>query len=567
MAKLEKYWWKKAVVYEIYPRSFYDSNGDGIGDLKGITEKMDYLERLGVNTIWLAPVYKSPMVDNGYDIEDYYAVNPEFGTMADVEELLRCADAHGIRVILDMVINHCSDKNAYFRKALEDPEGREAGYFYFRKGKDGLPPNNWRSIFGGSAWEKVPGSDYYYLHIFAKGQPDLNWENPELREKIYTMMNWWLDKGIAGFRMDAITYIKKEPGLPSYPADGPDGLVSVKYGALNRPGIGAFLSEMRDRTYGRVGGMTVGETGGVSDAELPDFVSLDHGYFSMIFDFSYCQLHLKAPNFYWYDAKQVSPDSIRDAMFHAQVVAQETGSWIAPVMENHDSPRQIDLYLPPEGRTKTGAKMLALLHMMRRGTPFLYQGQEIGMRNIHLPSIDAYDDLQTIDQYRVARENGLPEKDALERVGRQSRDNARTPFQWDDSPLAGFTDGKPWLPVNTEYPGVNVKDEESTPDSLLRYWQELIRLRLRSEYTDLLTDGTFEPLSTKEPGILAYRRKLGEQELLVYGNWTGENRTVSLPDGKYRRLLTGNPDREPFETIEGTLSLQPFEGILLARTL
>ena len=275
---MKQNWWKKSIVYQIYPRSFYDSNGDGIGDLKGITQKLDYLETLGVDVLWLCPVYCSPMDDNGYDISDYYHVDPRFGTDEEMDELIQEAARRGIKIMLDMVVNHCSDEHEWFQKALKDPEGKYGKYFYIRKGIDGQPPNNWRSIFGGSAWEKIPGTSYYYLHLFTKKQVDLNWENEELREEIYSMMNWWLDKGIAGFRMDAITYLKKAEGLPSYKPDGEDGLVSVSYGSLNQKGIDKFLKELRNRTYGRTI-MTVGETAGVPDEEIEDFISLDHGIF------------------------------------------------------------------------------------------------------------------------------------------------------------------------------------------------------------------------------------------------------------------------------------------------
>ena len=534
--KMKKNWWKKAVVYQIYPRSFKDSNGDGIGDIRGIIEKLDYIKKLGANVIWLCPIYKSPMIDNGYDIEDYYQIDPVFGTMEDFDNLIDEAGKRDIRVVMDMVLNHCSDKNAWFQKAKENPEGPYGNYFYLCKGKDGKEPNNWRSIFGGSAWSRLAGTDYYYLHIFAEEQPDLNWECRELREEIYRMMNWWLDKGVAGFRMDAITYLKKEEGLPSYPADGRDGLVEVARGALNRPGIGLFFSEMRDRTYGRVNAMTVGEAGGISDEQLPEYISLRHGYFSMIFDFSFCLIDMKSETNLWYNTKKWTPDELKACMYHTHETAGDE-CWIAPCMENHDQPREIDFYLPEEGRNYYGATMLALMHMMRRGTPFIYQGQELGMRNIHLSDIKLYNDVQTIDQYRKAIEAGCTEQEALRAVWLKSRDNARTPFQWEGSRNAGFTTGTPWFPVNTEYLQYNVAEEENNPGSIFAFWQQLVTLRLHSDVSDVLTEGNFKPYRQEIPSLVAYTRSWKDRTILILCNYGNETMIVPLPPKGGRTLI------------------------------
>lgn len=342
-------WWKKAVVYQIYPRSFYDANGDGIGDLRGIIEKLDYIRDLGANVIWLCPVYKSPMDDNGYDIADYYHIDEAFGTDEDMDELIAEAKKRGIRIIMDLVVNHCSDEHKWFQKAKADPEGPYGKYFYIKKGIDGKAPNNWRSIFGGSAWEPIEGTDYYYLHIFTKKQPDLNWENKELREEIYKMVNWWLDKGIGGFRLDAITYLKKEAGLPSYPADGEDGLVSVAHGALNQPGIEALLREFRDRTYGRRETLTVGETAGLTPETLLSFISLEDGVFSMVFEFSWCQLELKGPNYFWYDRQEWTPEDLKRELFSSHEMAGDRG-WFGVCTETPGSAQTIDPLSAPGGK-------------------------------------------------------------------------------------------------------------------------------------------------------------------------------------------------------------------------
>lgn len=553
-------WWKRAVVYQIYPRSFRDSNGDGIGDLRGITEKLDYLETLGVNVVWLSPVYRSPMDDNGYDISDYYHVDPCFGTDEDMDTLIREAGKRGIRIVMDLVVNHCSDEHEWFQKAKADPEGEYGKYFYIRKGNDGGPPNNWRSIFGGSAWEPLGDTPYYYLHLFTKKQVDLNWENPTLREEIYRMVNWWLDKGIAGFRLDAITYLKKEEGLPSYPADGADGLVSVCHGSLNRPGIEVFLRELKDRTYGRVNAMTVGETAGVSDEELIRFISEDDGYFSMIFDFSYCELNLIPPNNFWYETREWTPDELKGRMFHSHALAGDKG-WLGVCMENHDQARSVDHYLPPEGRNFYGASMLAVMYLMLRGTPFIYQGQELGMRNCPFPSIGEYDDCSSVNQYHRAIAEGYSPKQALKFVQDQSRDNARTPFQWDDSENAGFTDGRPWLRVNDNYREINAARESEDGHSLLAWYRELIRLRRDSEYSDLLCCGSIRPMYEETENVVSYLREYEGRRLLVVCNY--QNREQCLEPGcEVKHVVKDNYGSVVFK--DGILSLRPFEAAVLA---
>ena len=520
-------WWKKAVVYQIYPRSFYDANGDGIGDLRGIIEKLDYIRDLGANVIWLCPVYKSPMDDNGYDIADYYHIDEAFGTDEDMDELIAEAKKRGIRIIMDLVVNHCSDEHKWFQKAKADPEGPYGKYFYIKKGIDGKAPNNWRSIFGGSAWEPIEGTNYYYLHIFTKKQPDLNWENKELREEIYKMVNWWLDKGIGGFRLDAITYLKKESGLPSYPADGEDGLVSVAHGALNQPGIEALLREFRDRTYGRRETLTVGETAGLTPETLLSFISLKDGVFSMVFEFSWCQLELKGPNYFWYDRQDWTPEDLKKELFSSHEMAGDRG-WFGVCTENHDQPRSIDHYLPLEGRNYYGATMLASMYLLLRGTPYVYQGQEIGMRNCAYASMDDYNDVSTHNQYNRALADGFSPEEALRLVQLESRDNARTPFQWDDTENAGFTTGKPWLKVNPNYTELNAAQEERDEDSVLTWYKKMIGLRLHSQWSELISEGTFAPAYREEKNLIAYRRRFEGKALLVLCNMQTEERELKV---------------------------------------
>ena len=568
---MNQFWWQKAAVYQIYPRSFMDSNGDGIGDIKGITSKLDYIRDLGTDVIWLCPVYCSPMEDNGYDISDYDHIDPMFGTDEDFDELVREAKSRGIRIVMDMVVNHCSSEHRWFQEALKDPEGKYGGYFYIRKGvkaQDGapassceagsggaiLPPNNWRSIFGGSAWERIPGTDYYYLHLFAKGQPDLNWENPELQEEIFAMMNRWLDCGISGFRMDAITYLKKEPGLPSFPPDAEDGLVSVKLGALNRPGLVEILRKLRDRTYGRAL-LTVGEAEGVSGDEMNDFIGLENGVFSMIFDFSFCQLNLKGPNYFWYDPRKWSPEELKDAFFSANKSSAD--GWLGATLECHDQPRSIDHYLPEEGRNFYGASMLAMFNLFRRGTPFIYQGEELGMRNIHLSSIDEYNDVSTKNQYLRARDAGYSEMEAMAFIHEMSRDNARIPFQWDGSENAGFTAPgvKPWLPVHPDYRDINAGKEAADPKSLLNWYRKLIRIRKDS---DILVYGDFEPAFPGTEGVIAFRRTLDGREMLVALNWTGNEVPLEFPVDQIR-LIADNYGEMKTDGVN--LVLRPFEAL------
>lgn len=535
---MQKKWWHDKVAYQIYPKSFCDTNGDGIGDLRGIISKLDYLKELGVDIIWLSPIYKSPFVDQGYDISDYYAIAEEFGTMEEFDELLAEAKKRDMYLIMDLVVNHCSDKHEWFQKALADPDGPYADYFYFRKGKNGNPPSNYRSYFGGNCWEPVPGSDKYYFHMFAKEQPDLNWENPKLREEIYRMINWWLDKGLAGFRIDAIINIKKDLAFPDMEPDGDDGLASCWRMVENVEGVDALLEDLKNHTFAKKDAFTVGEVFNIGVEDLPDFIG-ENGHFSTIFDFS---AHMLSDGKHgWYDAPPISFDAWKKAITDSQMRVQNVG-FEANIIENHDEPRGVSRFLPDYAQNADGAKMLGTVSVLLRGIPFIYQGQEIGMQNARWNSVDEFDDISTKDQYRMAREAGLSDAEALAVCSVMSRDNARTPMQWKDAPQAGFTSGTPWLKVNDNYPVINVEKEEGQPDSVLHYYRKLIALRKSGEYRELFTYGKFEPAYENADHVMAYYRILQGRRVLVAANFGTD--TIELDwEVSAKKVLLSNKKR------------------------
>ena len=535
---MQKKWWHDKVAYQIYPKSFCDTNGDGIGDLRGIISKLDYLKELGVDIIWLSPIYKSPFVDQGYDISDYYAIAEEFGTMEEFDELLAEAKKRDMYLIMDLVVNHCSDKHEWFQKALADPDGPYADYFYFRKGKNGNPPSNYRSYFGGNCWEPVPGSDKYYFHMFAKEQPDLNWENPKLREEIYRMINWWLDKGLAGFRIDAIINIKKDLAFPDMEPDGDDGLASCWRMVENVEGVDELLEDLKNHTFAKKDAFTVGEVFNIGVEDLPDFIG-ENGHFSTIFDFS---AHMLSDGEHgWYDAPPISFDAWKKAITDSQMRVQNVG-FEANIIENHDEPRGVSRFLPDYAQNADGAKMLGTVSVLLRGIPFIYQGQEIGMQNARWNSVDEFDDISTKDQYRMAREAGLSDAEALAVCSAMSRDNARTPMQWKDAPQAGFTSGTPWLKVNDNYPVINVEKEEGQPDSVLHYYRKLIALRKSGEYRELFTYGKFEPAYENADHVMAYYRILKGRRVLVAANFGTD--TIELDwEVPAKKVLLSNKKR------------------------
>ena len=550
-AKMRK-WWHDKVAYQIYPKSFYDTNGDGIGDLRGIIAKLDYLKELGIDLIWISPIYKSPFVDQGYDISDYYGIAPEFGTMEEFEELLAEAKKRGIQIVMDLVINHCSDKHEWFQKALADPEGEYADYFYFREGKDGNPPGNYRSYFGGSCWEPVPGTSKYYFHAFAKEQPDLNWENPRMKQDLYDMINWWLDKGLAGFRIDAIINIKKDVNFPDLEPDGPDGLAGYHRAVEQTNGVGELLEELKSNTFAKYDAFTVGEVFNMHEDELSEFIG-ENGHFSTIFDFSaHC---LSEGEHGWYEAPAIEFKEWRRAIVDSQLEVQKVG-FKANIIENHDEPRGVSRFLPEYARNAAGTKMLGTVSLLLRGIPFLYQGQEIGMQNCEWNNSGEWDDISTRDQYQTARKAGLSEKEALRVCADMSRDNARTPMQWSGEENAGFTSGTPWMKVNPNYSEINVKAQQENEDSVLRYYQKLIALRKSEEYKEVFTYGTFAPVYGKQESVMAFYR-ISEEEsqetpkkrVLVAANFGREAAELPLEYKVSKVLLSNLPENQAGEKL------------------
>ena len=531
---MEKKWWHDKVAYQIYPKSFCDSNGDGIGDLKGVISKLDYLKELGIDIVWLSPVYSSPFVDQGYDIADYYAIAEQFGTMEDFDELLAEARKRDIRIIMDLVINHCSDKHEWFQKALKDPYGEYADYFFFRPGKNGNPPSNYRSYFGGSCWEPVPGTDLYYFHMFAKEQPDLNWENPVIRQKLYDMINWWLEKGVAGFRIDAIINIKKDVNFPDFEPDGPDGMAACWRMVENVEGVGELLEDLKQHTFARSDAFTVGEVFNMRKDELGEFIGED-GHFSTIFDFSAHCLSDGAHG--WYDAPEITFEAWREAIVNSQLEVQEVGLE-ANIIENHDEPRGVSRFLPVYAQNPAGAKMLGTANILLRGIPFIYQGQELGMMNAKWNSIDEFDDISTKDQYKVAKAAGLTDDQAMKVCAAMSRDNARTPMQWSDEENAGFTTGTPWLKVNENYTKINARQQEDDPDSVLQYYRRLIALRKDPTYKEVFAYGKFAPAFAKANKIMAYYRKTDEKTVLIAANFGDKAAELKLDAAVENMLLT-----------------------------
>lgn len=553
---MKRKWWQDKIAYQIYPKSFNDSNNDGIGDIPGIIEKIDYLKDLGVDILWISPCYPSPFADQGYDISDYYGIHPSFGTLEDMDRLLAEAKKRDMYIILDLVVNHCSDEHEWFQKACQDPDGKYGNFFYIEDRKEGELPCNWRSYFGGPVWESLPGHpDKQYLHVFHKKQPDLNWENPEVREEVYKNINWWLDRGVSGFRIDAIINIKKKLPFQDYPADRPDGLSSIHYMLQDANGIGEFLGEMRDRTFAPHNAFSVGEVFNEKDEELPDFIG-DNGYFSSMFDFSAEVFGSSDKG--WYDHTPITPDDYKKCCFTSQKRVNHIG-FLSNIIENHDEPRGVSRYIPEGDLSLHSKKLLATMYFMLKGMPFIYQGQEIGMENLSFQSIAEIDDISTIDQYHVALDAGLSEKEALACVSRYSRDNARTPVQWDNSVNAGFSREQPWLSVNPNYKQINVASQIRDPESLLSYYKKLTALRKNPVYKETLVYGDFVPYMEDRHNLMAYYRK-GGKTLLVLGNFQKAPQTVKLPVSYKEILLNNYP---ALKITEDSVVLDDYQAVIL----
>ena len=551
---MEKDWWKGKVAYQIYPKSFKDSNGDGVGDLNGITEKLDYLQDLGIDILWLSPIYKSPFIDQGYDISDYYAIDPLFGTMEDMEELIAEGKKRGISIIMDLVVNHCSSHHEWFQKALADPDGPYADYFYFIESDK--EPNNWESYFGGSVWEPVPGTNKYYLHSFHKDQPDLNWQNPVLREEIYKMINWWLDKGIAGFRIDAIINIKKDLEWRSLPSDRENGLVPVPESLVNAQSIEPFLQELNERTFAKYNAFTVGEVFYETDEELHFFIGKD-GVFSSIFDFKQTMLGQEGKG--WFDHSLPTADELKESIFQAHERADSIGI-LSTIIENHDEPRGVSHYIAEGPVNDTSKKALGTIQVLRKGIPFIYQGQEIGMENQVFESIEDFDDIATINGYHVAKEAGLSEEEALAAIAKYSRDNARTPMQWSAEPGLGFSDGPAWLISPKPNVAINVEDQEKDPNSILNYYRQLTALYRHPLYGNTIRFGDMIPAYRDRENIIAFERR-GDKRLLIVSNFQNRQATLELPAPIKTVVL--NNTAGLFQEGDQVLELVPYQTVVL----
>ncbi|MBU3874979.1 alpha-glucosidase [Faecalicatena sp. AGMB00832] len=551
---MKEQWWQEEVVYQIYPKSFYDSNQDGIGDLRGITEKLDYLENLGITMLWICPIYQSPMDDNGYDISDYRAVAKEFGTMEDLEELIGEARKRRIKIMLDLVINHTSDEHEWFQKALADSNSPYHDFYIFREGD--REPNNWRSVFGGSVWEKVPGRKEYYFHAFGKKQPDLNWENPKLRERLYEMVNWWLEKGIAGFRIDAITFVKKDLSWKDRHPDGADGLAKCTKAARNQPGIGTFLHELKEHTFDRHECVTVAEAPGVPYDELEEFIG-EQGYFSMIFDFRYADLDI-ASGSEWFKRIDWNIRDLNEKIMASQMALQKYG-WCANFIENHDQPRAATKYLREDETDQEAVKTLGAMYFFLRGMPFIYQGQELGMRNFKRESIAEFNDLSSIDQYYRSLEEGYSEEEALEFVNLRSRDNARTPFPWKKEQFGGFSSVKPWLGMSEEYPAINAEEQVGREGSVYEFYRSMISFRQKGPYHHCLIYGNIKPIASNE-NVIAYQRYTQEETIYCWFNFSREESVEDMPQQEAETIWSSYGEAE----IRGAkLVLKPYQSLLL----
>ena len=555
---MEKRWWKESVVYQIYPRSFKDSDGDGIGDLNGITEKMDYLKELGINVIWLSPVYQSPNDDNGYDISDYRAIMKEFGTMEDFDRMLRAAHERGIRLVMDLVVNHTSDEHPWFVESRKSTDNPYRDYYIWRPAKDGREPNNWGSCFSGSAWEYDDTTDMYYLHLFSKKQPDLNWDNPKVRDEVFDMMNWWLDKGVDGFRMDVISLISKKPDLP----DGEPGING--YASFNEPANGPhvheYLQEMRRRVLDGRDTITVGECSGVTLEEAKKYARSDEKELNMVFQFEHMDVDADGSN-KWSDKKMDLRD-LKSIMTKWQKGLEEI-AWNSLFWENHDQPRSVSRFGNDGEYREMSAKMLATcLHMMQ-GTPYVYQGEELGMTNVPFRDISDFRDLDSINAYHELVGQGVFTEEAMMGYLRyKSRDNARTPFQWNDEENAGFTTGTPWIMVNPNYKEINAREQMVRADSVFNYYKKLIRLRKENE---IIVYGSYDLLLPDDPELYVYTRTLEDEKLLVICNFYGNTREFELPEGwdpDRMELMIGNYEKR--DTAR-TLEIRPYEAVVFRK--
>ena len=556
---MEKKWWKESVVYQIYPRSFCDSNGDGIGDLNGITGKLDYLKELGIDVIWLSPVYKSPNDDNGYDISDYQAIMDEFGTMEDFDRMLATAHEKGIKIMMDLVVNHTSDEHKWFIESRKSTDNPYRDYYIWRPAKeDGSLPNNWGSCFSGPAWEYDKTTDMYFLHLFSKKQPDLNWDNPAVRQDVFDMMNWWLKKGVDGFRMDVISLISKEPGLPDK-EPGINGYATFNVSA-NGPHVHEYLQEMRQKALNNADTITVGECSGVTLEEAKKYARSDEKELNMVFQFEHMDVDSDEKAGKW-TTRKMDLRNLKKILTRWQKGLQDI-AWNSLYWENHDQPRSVSRFgNDSDEYREISAKMLATCIHMMQGTPYVYQGEELGMTNCPFNTLDNFRDLESINAFHELTEQGkMTEEDMMAAISYKGRDNARTPMQWDDSAYAGFSTATPWIMVNPNYTKINAKDQVNREDSVFKYYQKLIKLRHESE---LIVYGTYDLILDDDKDIYAYIRTLGDEKLIVYCNFSENTREVELPEeftnGKV--LISNYIDAK----VNHKITLRPYEAIVIQK--
>ena len=556
---MEKRWWKESVVYQIYPRSFCDSNGDGIGDLNGITGKLDYLKELGIDVIWLSPVYKSPNDDNGYDISDYQAIMDEFGTMEDFDRMLATAHEKGIKIMMDLVVNHTSDEHKWFIESRKSTDNPYRDYYIWRPAKeDGSLPNNWGSCFSGPAWEYDKTTDMYFLHLFSKKQPDLNWDNPAVRQDVFDMMNWWLKKGVDGFRMDVISLISKEPGLPDK-EPGINGYATFNVSA-NGPHVHEYLQEMRQKALNNADTITVGECSGVTLEEAKKYARSDEKELNMVFQFEHMDVDSDEKAGKW-TTRKMDLRNLKKILTRWQKGLQDI-AWNSLYWENHDQPRSVSRFgNDSDEYREISAKMLATCIHMMQGTPYVYQGEELGMTNCPFNTLDNFRDLESINAFHELTEQGkMTEEDMMAAIGYKGRDNARTPMQWDDSAYAGFSTATPWIMVNPNYTKINAKDQINREDSVFKYYQKLIKLRHESE---LIVYGTYDLILDDDKDIYAYIRTLGDEKLIVYCNFSDNTREVELPEEFTNgKILISNYNDAAVNT---KITLRPYEAIVIQK--
>ena len=556
---MEKRWWKESVVYQIYPRSFCDSNGDGIGDLNGITGKLDYLKELGIDVIWLSPVYKSPNDDNGYDISDYQAIMEEFGTMEDFDRMLATAHEKGIKIMMDLVVNHTSDEHKWFIESRKSTDNPYRDYYIWRPAKeDGSLPINWGSCFSGPAWEYDKTTDMYFLHLFSKKQPDLNWDNPAVRQDVFDMMNWWLKKGVDGFRMDVISLISKEPGLPDK-EPGINGYATFNVSA-NGPHVHEYLQEMRQKALNNADTITVGECSGVTLEEAKKYARSDEKELNMVFQFEHMDVDSDEKAGKW-TTRKMDLRNLKKILTRWQKGLQDI-AWNSLYWENHDQPRSVSRFgNDSDEYREISAKMLATCIHMMQGTPYVYQGEELGMTNCPFNTLDNFRDLESINAFHELTEQGkMTEEDMMAAISYKGRDNARTPMQWDDSAYAGFSTATPWIMVNPNYTKINAKDQVNREDSVFKYYQKLIKLRHESE---LIVYGTYDLILDDDKDIYAYIRTLGDEKLIVYCNFSENTRKVEIPEEFVNKkvLISNYSDAKANQKI----TLRPYEAIVIQK--